>query len=779
MVLMPGIGISSYKMRRSLVTRKRNLKREVIMEKMSNFNYVKIYGRKRLWSVSVFRFFLLQMALLLVIMLLFENLALCQKEFDVIRNNWLEYTDAPNSLYHYLTGEAYTMLRLRKEEINSIKTKEALFQRQEKLRQVMWKDFGGPFEKTPLNAKVTGTFEKDGYRVENIIYESQPGFYVTASLFIPDNSTKPGPAILFCSGHSAEAYKRHLYQLPLINLVKKGFIVLAIDPIGQGERLQYSNVPKADSSFINSSTKEHSYPSTQVLLNGKSIARYFIWDGIRGIDYLVSRKEVDPKRIGVHGLSGGGTQTAYISALDDRVAASAPAGFITSYRRLMESVGVQDGEQNFYHGIADGIDHGDFIEVRAPKPTLIMATTRDFFSIQGARETYAEAKGIYRLLGKPNNLQMTEDDFEHGYTKKNREAMYAFFQKFLKLPGSPAEEKVEFLTSKELQKTSSGQLSTSLGGETVFSLNRKDAEKLINKLQTSRKNEAFHISGIVKAAKTLSGYHEPTKPNEPVFTGRYQRDGYDIEKYFVKGEGDYVIPYLLMVPDNTNNKALLYLHPSGKAAEAMPGGEMEWFVRQGFTVLAPDLLGIGEMGPGIFTGDSYIGSISYNLLYTSTLIARSIVGVMAGDVVRLAQLLKKRKNIDYLYAVAYKELSPVLLHAAAFDTVIRRVALIKPYSSYKSIVMNQFYKPSFVNGMVPGALTVYDLPDLAASLAPRKLLIVGVTDQEGKPNNSESINEDTSIIYSYYEHKKAKEQLTIIPVSSLEKAHDGFIDWIK
>jgi len=705
-----------------------------------------------------------------------NNKANAQDDINVI-NTWLQFSDAPNSLYHFLTGEAYKLLKLRKGEIANIKTKEALLQRQAKLRQTMWKDLGGPFpEKTALNAKVTGTFKKDGYRVENIIYESLPGFYVTASLFIPENSTRPGPAILFCSGHSPEAYRRHLYQMPLINLVKKGFIVLAIDPIGQGERLQYFNSPNADTQFINSSTKEHSYSSTQVLLNGKSIARYFVWDGIRGIDYLVSRKEVDPKRIGVHGLSGGGTQTAYISALDERVLASAPAGFITSYSRLMESVGVQDGEQNFYHGILDGIDHADFIEMRAPKPTLIMATTRDFFSIQGARETYAEVKGIYKLSGKPDNIQKTEDDFEHGYTKKNREAMYAFFQKFLKLPGSPAEENVEYLTSKELQKTSTGQVSTSLGGETVFSLNRKDAEKLINKIQASRKNLTIHISGVLKAAKKLSGYCEPTEFHEPVFTGRYRKGGYVIEKYFVKGEGDYVIPYLLMVPDKSNNKALIYLHPSGKSAEAMPGGEMEWFVRQGFTVLAPDLLGIGEMGPGIFRGDAYIGMISYNLLYTSTLLGRSIVGIMAGDVVRLTQLLKKRKGIDGVYALAHKELAPVLLHAAAFDTAISRIALIESYSSYQSIVMNRFYNPSFVNGIVPGALTAYDLPDLAASLAPRKLLMAGVTD--GLGNTIESINKDLAIIKFAYQNKKTG-QLNIVPLKPTEKPYDIFMEWIK
>jgi cephalosporin-C deacetylase-like acetyl esterase len=709
---------------------------------------------------------------------LMNGVVKAQNDLDVVRDNWLQYTDAPNSFYHFLTGEAYKLLDLRTKKISEIKTKDELLQRQEEVKKTMW-EILGPFpEKTQLKAKITGTVKKDGYRIENVIYESLPGFYVTASLFIPSNIKKPAPAILFCSGHSTGVYRLPLYQLPLLNLVKKGFIVLAIDPIGQGERLQYFN-PEKGESIIGSSTREHSYPSAQVFLTGKSIARYFLWDGIRGIDYLVSRKEVDPRRIGVHGLSGGGTQTAYISALDDRVAVSAPAGYITSYRRLMESVGVQDGEQNFYNEISSGIDHADFIEIRAPKPTLIMATTGDFFSIQGTRETYSEVKRIYGLCGKPENIDITEDDYGHGYTKKNREAMYAFFQKYLQLPGSSLEEEVEFVTAQELQKTSTGQLSTSLGGETVFSLNRNETEKLINQLKASRGDLASHLSRVVISAKKLSGYQEPSVINDPVFTGRIQRKGYVIEKYFVKGEGDYIIPYLLMKPAKKGDKALIWLHPSGKSAGASAGGEMEWFVMHGFTVLAPDMLGTGEMGPGIYSGDVGIDSISYNLWYTSTVIGRSMVGIWAGDIVRLAMLLKKFEMINEVYGVARKEMAPLLLHAAAFNHDITRIALIEPYSSYQSIVMNRFYDPKFVHSLVPGALTAYDLPDLEASLAPRKLLMAGVKDGNGSNDDAESINNDLDIIKTAYRFINAEDRLKIESDKSPGKLTDLYLEWIK
>jgi cephalosporin-C deacetylase-like acetyl esterase len=716
-------------------------------------------------------------ALSMVIFLANGNLN-AQVELDVIKNNWIQYSDASNSLYHSLTGDAFKILDLRVAKIEKIRTMDEMLNRKAELRKTMWEDVGPFPEKTPLNAKITSTVKKNGYRIENVIYESLPGFYVTASLFIPDKVKKPAPAILFCSGHSTGVYRLLLYQQPLLNLVMKGFIVLAIDPIGQGERLQYFNADKGES-IIGSSTKEHSYPSPQVFLIGKSVARYFIWDGIRGIDYLISRKEVDPKRIGVHGLSGGGTQTAYISALDERVAASAPAGFITSSRRLMESIGVQDGEQNFYHGISSGIDHADFIEIRAPKPTLIMATTRDFFSIQGSRETFKEVKRIYELFGKPENIEITEDDFEHGYTKKNREAMYAFFQKALQLPGSSAEETPDLPTAKELQKTPTGQLATSLGGETVFSLNRKETEKVIIDLENSRKDLTKHLSGVINSAKSLSGYREPLTNDDPIFTGRIQREGYVVEKYFVKGEGDYVVPYLLMIPEKQNNNALIYLHPSGKLAGASVGGEIEWFVKNGFIVLAPDMIGVGEMGPGIFTGDAQIDTISYNVWYTSTQIGKSIVGLRAGDVVKLTALLKKNNKISEVYGFARKEMSPVLLHAAAFDQSITRIALIDPYSSYQSIAMNRFYSPKFVYSLVPGALKAYDLPDLSASLAPRKLMMVNVTDGLGNTTDIESINKDLSIIKTAYHLKDSDQQLSIITSKPNEKTFDQYIDWIK
>jgi hypothetical protein len=185
------------------------------------------------------------------------------------------------------------------------------------------------------------------------------------------------------------------------------------------------------------------------------------------------------------------------------------------------------------------------------------------------------------------------------------------------------------------------------------------------------------------------------------------------------------------------------------------------------------------MGPGIFKGDTYFSNISYNIWYTSTLTGRSIVGIRAGDVISLSRLLKKSCGISEVYGFARKEMSPVLLHASAFDSTITRIALIEPYSSYQSIVMCRFYNPAFLYSFVPGALKAYDITDLEASLAPRRLMMVDVTDGFGKTTDNESINDDLAIVRTAYQSKNSNGQLNIISLQPNEKLYDYIMKWIE
>lgn len=701
---------------------------------------------------------------------------MAQDALEVLRPDWMEFTDCRNSLYHFLEEQSVALLAERTCRIDEIQTLADWQKRQAEVKETLREIIGTFPHKTPLNAHITRTIIRDDYRVENIIYESVPGYFVTSSLFLPA-VTSPGntPAVIYCSGHTREAYRDSTYQHVILNMVRKGFIVFAFDPVGQGERLEYSDL-KSGVPVFDDPTKEHSYAGAQVFLTGRSYARYMIWDGIRAVDYLLTRGEVDPERIGITGRSGGGTQSAYIAALDDRIHASAPECYITSFARLLQSIGPQDAEQVLYHGISSGIDHGDLLSVRAPKPQLLISTTNDYFSIQGARESAGEVHRIYQAYNRPNDFSMSEDIAGHASTIRNREAMYAFFQQHLDNPGSSEDLQVEYLSGEDLQVTVTGQVVTSFRAESVYSLNRRDADIMLQEQGRSGELSGSHSDNILRKARYLSGYRDPDTISEPVLTGIIRREGYTIEKYFITGESEYPVPYLIMVPDHANGAGVICLHPSGKAGIIAGDVEMEWMVKQGHTVLAPDLIGQGETGPGDFAGDSEIDGVSYNLWFASMLAGRSITGIQAADINRLAVLFKQHYSLREVFGVAFRETAPALLHAAAFHPVISRVALIDPLFSYKDIVFSRIYNPAHLYGLVPGALTGYDLPDLAAGLAPRKLLIAGITDAMGNPAMEENIGVDLQAVREGY--KGSEDELMILPGDYGDKLKNILAAWL-
>ncbi|EMB18550.1 hypothetical protein RE6C_00723 [Rhodopirellula europaea 6C] len=633
---------------------------------------------------------------------------------------WIDWSDPGLMLVHHLNGLTRECLASREDEVSKLKTAEEWKARQIKVRQTLDQILGPWPDRSPLNPRVTGKLRKDGYQVEKIVFESMPNFFVTGALFIPEGLNEPRPAILKVIGHSASAFRRDLYQNVILNLVHKGFVVFAIDPLGQGERLQYFE-PKTGKSTVGSATREHSHAGVQCFLTGRSIARYFIWDGIRAIDYLTTRPEVDPNRIGVTGLSGGGTQSSYIGAVDERVLAVAPTGFITSISRLLGSIGPQDAEQVFYHGPMLGIDHADLLEVRAPKPTLQVTTTRDFFSIQGARETAAEVHHAFQIFGHPERFDQVEDDFGHGFTKQNNESTYEFFQTFLALPGSAEEQLHPFLTEAELTVTETGQVSTAFEGENVFSINRREAKPLLERLEESRRDLDQHLPQALSEAARLSGYRNPDAAVAPVFRGQYQREGYRVEKWGVPGEGETILPTLVFAPDEPGTRsAIIYVHGEGKTTDAAAGGKIEELVRRGYVVAAPDLLGYGETTYKFRQGHSPVQPF-FNALMSG----RSVAGINAGDAVRVMEFLQNRDDVkpDQIGAIAIGDVGPALLHATAMEQQIQWLVLVDSLLDYQSIVNHELYGVN-ANSLVAGALGAYDLPDLLASITPRRVAVV-------------------------------------------------------
>jgi hypothetical protein len=309
----------------------------------------------------------------------------------------------------------------------------------------------------------------------------------------------------------------------------------------------------------------------------------------------------------------------------------------------------------------------------------------------------------------------------------------------------------------ELNATPTGQVATSLSEETVFTLNRREARAQLDELDRLRARPDSHRAAVLAAAEKLSGYRAPgAGREEAVFTGRWQRDGYSVEMYFIPGEGNYVVPFLVFVPGGGGaHPAVIYLHPEGKAADAARGATIEGLVQRGYLVLAPDLVGLGEMGPGGFRGDASdfkLGSANYNYWFAAIQIGRSLTGIRAGDLVRTVNYLKGRTDADVtrLAAVSRGEMGAVLLHAAALDASIKQVALVEPLLSWSSIVINEYYAPKYVPHAVAGSLGRYDLADLASTLAPRRLLALGPVDQLGRPAPPASIDAEFAPVRAAY-----------------------------
>jgi cephalosporin-C deacetylase-like acetyl esterase len=652
---------------------------------------------------------------------LFPALLLAQPgELDFLANH-TDYRDFRTRWSDKIREDALRMLRTRAEVVRALQSPADVNARRSAFRQKLTAALGGFPEKTPLNARTTGILDRPDYRVEKVIFESQPRFYVTANLYIPKNGTAPHPAILFPLGHETPGAKAYpVWQQFLITMVKRGYVCLAWDTLGQGERIQLYDEDFETSKVIRSTT-EHTILGTQTLLTGDALARYTIWDGIRALDYLVSRKEVDPKRIGLTGNSGGGTHTAYLGAMDDRFAAAAPSCYITSWSRLLTTIGPQDAEQCIPPSIAEGLDHGDFILAFAPKPYMMLSAVRDFFSISGARETQEEARGVYRLLDAEANIGMTEADDGHGYSKPRRLAAYRFFGKWLKGAEDEGEPDIEVNLEEDLRATPTGQVATSLGGETVHTLNRKRADQF-----TGRRGKVT----AEDVRRIIAFQQEPGEPRLRNF-GRLTRDGYTIEKGTIESEPGVEIPALLYLPAqrDSGGRAAIFVHGQGKAAAH---SDVESLVKTGMPVLSIDLRGMGEsQAPNARNGSDwprYFGN--YEAAMTALLSGKTLTAMRALDIIRAVDIAVP--HAKEVIAFAHGAAGIPLLHAAVLDPRIQTVAIEGSLVSYRSAVDQRINRGVFEH-VIRGVLRHYDLPDLMALIAPRPVSIAGAVDAMGEP----------------------------------------------
>ncbi|MFP6762030.1 MAG: acetylxylan esterase, partial [Planctomycetaceae bacterium] len=307
----------------------------------------------------------------------------------------------PRMVHEYFVQQVRRAESRKLQALSKLRTKADAEQYVESVRKRIRECFGPEPERTPLRPRVTRIIERDTYRIENLIFESRPGFPVTANVYVPAGVQGRMPGVIGTCGHSSNGKAAAAYQSFSQGLARQGYVCLIYDPIGQGERLQY--LQDDLTARIGPGTREHLHAGNQQFLVGEIFAMWRAWDGIRALDYLLTRDDVDPNHIGVTGNSGGGTMTTWLCGLERRWTMAAPSCFVTTFRRNLENELPADTEQCPPKALALSLDHDDFIAAMAPRPAILLAKERDYFDARGAEEACARLKKLYGLLGAEQN----------------------------------------------------------------------------------------------------------------------------------------------------------------------------------------------------------------------------------------------------------------------------------------------------------------------------------------------------------------------------------------
>jgi cephalosporin-C deacetylase-like acetyl esterase len=666
-----------------------------------------------------------------------------------------------NQLTHSLDSIAAGFTASRAASVASISTRAEAEQRQAMVRKQILALIGTLPERTPLNARVLGSTQADGFQIKKVLFDSQPDFPVTALLYIPDGppACVKLPAILMSPGHSP-AGKAGDYSAAAL-FARNGFIVLSYDPIGQGERFQYPDPANPGASLASRPTGEHGEASLQPMLIGDTFAHYELWDAMRGLDYLVQLPEVDSEHIGAFGCSGGGTITALVGALDPRVAAIGVACYITSFDALLPAIGPQDGEQSSPRFISSGLDFPDWIELAAPRPYAVIATYSDMFPFAGARSSVIEARRFYSFFdpasagttsghAKPSTpptpsapalncdttnkipptaaLQFITGPGGHGALAPIMGDILSFFIRNLKpgatdphplLPPPGLGPNNASLPKDALQVTPSGQVLTSYPhSETVFSLNKKRAARFVPAsppVLTVGRLSAF----IRKAtgAEALPGASRPSAEFLAAKTGPLvlpSSAGPSDAEIDMQGE--------LSVPsgEGRHPAVLLLVHDSIRGDSPIARANLARFdalAAAGNVVLA---ITPRPSPPGADDMKSPILGPFYLLSLRADLVGRTLLGMRMDDVIRATDYLARRADVDpnKITAIASGHMGLVLLHAAVLDSRLKHIAIDHVLTSYRSLLAAPL-PTGAPEDILPGVLLRYDIPNLVQSLGNR------------------------------------------------------------
>ncbi|MCC6343895.1 MAG: acetylxylan esterase [Bryobacterales bacterium] len=629
----------------------------------------------------------------------------------------IPYRDYSRCLPDFLRHLATESVKKRNEAIGQLTTAEAIAARRQWVRRTFWEISGKPPGRTPLNVRTTGGFTRSGYRVEKIVYETQPELFVPANLYIPTGGSAPYPGVLFQMGHSLNGKAAVVYQKCCQGLAQLGFVVLGFDPMGQGERTYYPR-PESTLTRLRSADDEHTVPGQQLLLLGLSATWLQAWDSVRSLDVLASHPLVDPKRLASTGNSGGGTTTMFLAAADDRLAAAAPSCPNTenfACEDFNPPGSTDDAEQDFAGSGALGFDRWDLLYPFAPKPLLVLVSAKDFFGtyspryMQNGRAEFAKLAAVYRTLGKAEQIAWWESPLPHGLNYSARMRIYHWFRRWLKDDRTPleAEPPVNPERDETLWVTEKGNTVRSLGSARPLDLARARPQTPADLKQL------LHLEEI------------PARPRR-VKIAEAPSEGCTIEAMEVATATHVWVPGWVFHPPKSDGVTIL-LHPSGRNASWGEGGLCHQLAQAGITVCAPDVRGIGDL-----TAEAGRGALRYtlphanehNYAWAGVILGQSLLAQRVTDLITLIRTFRGEK----VTVAALGKMTVPALFAAALEPV-EKLYLAGGLASYRHLLEVEEYPHPFAN-FLPGVLLHTDLPRIAASL--RNVTVGGLVDGAGK-----------------------------------------------
>ncbi len=511
-----------------------------------------------------------------------------------------------------------------------------LLKTQGELRQKLLQMIGGlPEAKTDLRPRVTGRIQMDGFKIEKLIFQSLPGVYVTALVYLPDDHSKKHPAVLVAAGHASDG-KFH-YQALSQRLVGRGYVVISWDPVGQGERSQFWDATTGKSRY-NLICGEHAVLGNLAYLVGANLARWEVWDGIRALDYLLTRPEVDGQRISITGTSGGGFQATLIAALDDRIKVAAPSCYISALpMRISNRIFADpdsDPEQDLFGMISNGVDHPGLLLLMYPRPVLVAAAVLDFVPIEGTRKTVREVRRLYERFEHENRIALVEGYHQHQFSAENQEAALDFLDHFNQMPLRHGLPPVKELAGKSLQCTETGQVS----------LDYTDAKSLMSEIKEyyeehkagpRRSLAKEYYGGKYSSVKDwqVSEYIGAAAGREQITweaVGSWKAGGVSIDRYVLRHNKLTEMPLLHIHKSAADKRTvLLWFNENGKATAA-DWPEIKKYVDEGYDIVSFDFRGLGETRmpyTAVSPDDPALGALDFDHAYMN-----SLSGVLANHV---------------------------------------------------------------------------------------------------------------------------------------------------